>query len=195
MRCQYCYNPEIVLGKGKITLADAILFLKSRKGFLEGVVLSGGECTMYKGIISWIREVKELGFSIKIDTNGSRPDILRTLCKEGLVDYIALDYKAMPSTFQFVTGSDLFNEFEESLELLISGSIDFEVRTTVHSELISKEELHQMAHYLISKGYRGKYFIQYYVDDKPSLVDLSRTERYYSLEGFDSEQLQFVVRN
>lgn len=195
MRCQYCYNPEIVLGKGKITLTDATLFLKSRQGFLEGMVLSGGECTMYKGIISWIREVKEMGFSIKIDTNGSRPDILKELCEEGLIDYIALDYKALPSTFQFVTGSDLYDKFEESLELLLSGSIDFEVRTTVHSNLISKEDLHQMGHYLINKGYRGKYYVQYYVDNKPSLVDLSRTERHYSLEDFDNEQIQFVVRN
>ena len=118
MRCLYCYNPEIVLGKGTTTFSEAISFLKSRQGLLDAVVFSGGECLIHKNILDQIKTIKELGFLIKIDTNGSNPNVLKQLIKSNLIDYVALDFKATRSNFQQITKSDLFPQFEKSFESL-----------------------------------------------------------------------------
>lgn len=86
----------------------------------QGVVLSGGECTMHPSIVKLLEEIKQMGFAIKIDTNGSRPQTLHTLISKGLVDYVALDFKALPDKYWFLTGSELFSEFETSLALLLA---------------------------------------------------------------------------
>ena len=99
MRCLYCYNPEIVLGKGTATFSEAISFLKSRQGLLDAVVFSGGECLIHKNILDQIKTVKELGFLIKIDTNGSNPNVLKQLIKSNLIDYVALDFKGTKAIF------------------------------------------------------------------------------------------------
>ena len=112
MRCLYCYNPEIVLGKGTTTFSEAISFLKSRQGLLDAVVFSGGECLIHKNILDQIKIIKELGFLIKIDTNGSNPNVLKQLIERNLIDYAALDFKATKSNFQQITKSDLFLQFE-----------------------------------------------------------------------------------
>ena len=87
MRCLYCYNPEIVLGKGAITFFETISFLKTRQGLLDAVVFSGGECLMHKKIVQQIQEIKAMGFLVKIDTNGSKPAVLKQLIDENLIDY------------------------------------------------------------------------------------------------------------
>jgi len=172
MRCLYCYNPEIVLGKGVVTFPEAISFLRSRKGLLDGVVFSGGECLMHKTIIEQIRTVKAMGFLVKIDTNGSRPDILKQLVAEHLLDYVALDFKAIKEQFQKVTQSDLFLAFEQSFQLLQKSGIPFEIRTTYHSELISIEELQEMMVYLETNKYSGNYYLQFFRNNVQTLVDL-----------------------
>ena len=113
MRCLYCYNPEIVLGKGTISFDEVKQFLQKRKGLLDAVVFSGGECLIHKNIVEHIRELKELGFLIKVDTNGSKPFVLKQLLEENLVDYVALDFKALPKKFENITKSNLFKPFEE----------------------------------------------------------------------------------
>ena len=105
MRCLYCYNPEIVLGKGTTTFSEAISFLKSRQGLLDAVVFSGGECLIHKNILDQIKTVKELGFLIKIDTNGSNPNVLKQLIERNLIDYVALDFKGTKNNFQQITRS------------------------------------------------------------------------------------------
>lgn len=172
MRCLYCYNPEIVLGKGTFTFSETISFLKSRQGLLDAVVLSGGECLMHKNIVQQILEIKAMGFLVKIDTNGSNPKVLEQLINENLIDYVALDFKATKEKFQEITKSDLFQPFEKSFEILLESNIQFEIRTTYHSELISVEELNEMAHYLEKHNYQGNYYIQYYRDTSPTLVEL-----------------------
>jgi len=172
MRCLYCYNPEIVLGKGVVTFPEAISFLRSRKGLLDGVVFSGGECLMHKTIIEQIRTVKAMGFLVKIDTNGSRPDVLKQLVAEHLLDYVALDFKAIKEQFQKVTQSDLFLAFEQSFQLLQKSGIPFEIRTTYHSELISIEELQEMMVYLETNQYSGNYYLQFFRNNVQTLVDL-----------------------
>lgn len=177
MRCGYCYNPEIVLGKGKLSWGHVQEFLHSREGLLDGVVFSGGECTIHPQIIPFAREVKAMGFEVKIDTNGSRPEVLHQLLEEKLVDYIALDFKAMAGNYWKITRSDLFLAFEKSLEILLASTVRFEVRTTVHSELLSHKDLDQMENWLREKGYTGSYFLQHFRGDKETLQGLGESQK------------------
>jgi pyruvate formate lyase activating enzyme len=177
MRCGYCYNPEIVLGKGKLSWEHVREFLHSREGLLEGVVFSGGECTIHPQIIPFAREVKAMGFEVKIDTNGSRPEVLSQLVEEKLVDYIALDFKAMAGNYQKITRSELFDPFENSLQILLESSVRIEVRTTVHSGLLSLMDLDQMEIWLRKKGYTGSYFLQHFRGDKETLEGLGESQK------------------
>lgn len=177
MRCGYCYNPEIVTGKGKVSFEEVLTFLKKRKNLLDGVVFSGGECTMHQDLPWYASEVKNLGMKVKIDTNGSRPHVLENLISEYLVDYIALDFKALPQDFEKITKSDFFVDFEQSLEILISSKIQFEVRTTIHSDLINERLLSKMYQYLQEKNYLGKYFLQHFVDAKETITPLGKSKK------------------
>lgn len=194
MRCPFCYNPEIVFGKGIKTTSEALDFLRSRKGLLEGVVLSGGECTMHPGIVDLLTEIRRMGFAVKIDTNGSRPRTLQTLISRGLIDYVALDFKALEEKYRLVTGSDLFAEFEESLSLLLQSGLPFEVRTTVHSELLNKEDLNQMTQYLNQKGYKGTYYFQHYVNGLPTIAPLPHSTKIQGLETLATDKIAIGIR-
>ncbi|MEB2785337.1 ATP cone domain-containing protein [Algoriphagus persicinus] len=144
------------------------------------VVFSGGECTIHSQIIPFAREVKAMGFEVKIDTNGRRPEVLRQLGEEKLVDYVALDFMAMAGNYWEITRSDLFLAFEKSLEILLTSFFRFEVRTTVHSGLLSHRDLDQMENWLKEKGYTGSYFLQHFRGDKKTLggVGESRNADY-----------------
>ncbi|WP_442589056.1 anaerobic ribonucleoside-triphosphate reductase activating protein [Pedobacter sp. AW31-3R] len=194
MRCVYCYNPDIVLGKGNINYSEALAFIQSRKHLLEGVVLSGGECTLHKGIAALILEIRKLGMLIKIDTNGSNPPMLNILLRKGLVDYVALDFKATPEKFFDMTRSTLFNGFESTLSLLINSTVDFEVRTTVHAELLSEEDLKWMVTFLEEKGYKGTYYIQYYINNTRTLMDLNYSVQRINFEALSTPDIRIVVR-
>ncbi|MEL1239731.1 anaerobic ribonucleoside-triphosphate reductase activating protein [Flavobacterium flavipallidum] len=184
MRCLYCYNPEIVLGKGSISFEKTLAFLHSRKNLLDAVVFSGGECLLHKNIIELIIEVKKMGFLVKIDTNGSKPNLLKTLIEKQLIDYVALDFKALSEHFEKITQSLLFSPFEKSLHLLLESPLPFEVRTTVHSELLTEKDIQQMIVYLEKKNYTGNYYIQHFVNDVKTLGKLE-----HSFRELDSQKL------
>nr|WP_275981826.1 anaerobic ribonucleoside-triphosphate reductase activating protein [Flavobacterium humidisoli] len=195
MRCLYCYNPEIVLGKGKIDFDSVLLFLKTRKGLLDGVVLSGGECTLHKKIIDFIKEIKAMGFEVKIDTNGSNPKILNSLIRDQLIDYVALDYKSLPHTFKKLTQSGLFSEFEESLQLLIQSKIPFEIRTTFHSSLIKENDFVNMIAYLESKNFEGNYYVQHFMNNVPTLSKLDDSNKEIQLKDFSTPKIKVIFRD
>lgn len=166
MRCRYCHNPDIVLGKGEKEDAEILDFLKSRTGRLGAVVFSGGEATLYQGLPGLMRKVKEMGFKIKLDTNGSRPEVLRGLLAENLVDYVAMDYKSPPEKAEKIVGTKkLWEPFRESLKLMIGaaageGGPAFEVRTTIHPDLLNALDVAGMIEDLDAMGYRGIYYLQ-----------------------------------
>ena len=160
MKCDYCYNPEIVFGKGMFYFSEIYSFLKSRKNLLDAVVLSGGECLIHKDIIPFIKLVKSLGFLIKVDTNGSQPKVLEKLIEEQLIDYVALDFKGPKEKFFAITKSDFYTQFLSCLELLQASSIPFEVRTTYHSSLLNPEDITAMQDVLLELGYDKNYYIQ-----------------------------------
>ena len=194
MRCLYCYNPEIVFGKGTLSFAEIIHFLKSRINLLDAVVFSGGECLLHKKSISFITEVKKMGFLIKIDTNGSEPQVLGELIQKELINYVALDFKAMPENFEKITQSKLFIPFEKSLLLLLQSGISFEVRTTVHSELLSKKDILEMISYLENADYTGDYFIQHFVNGITSIEKLGHSFKELEKENLSTEKIKVHFR-
>jgi pyruvate formate lyase activating enzyme len=194
MRCLYCYNPEIVFGKGTISFEKALQFLKSRSHLLDAVVFSGGECLLHKKSVSFIAEVKKMGFLIKIDTNGSQPKVLEELIKKALINYVALDFKAMPTNFEKITQSKLYVPFEKSLLLLLQSRILFEVRTTVHSELLKKNDIQEMIGYLENAGYAGNYYIQHFVNGAPTIEKLGHSFRELENKNLSTEKIKVHFR-
>lgn len=194
MRCLYCYNPEIVLGKGTISFEKTLSFLRTRKNLLDAVVFSGGECLLHKNIIDLITEVKKMGFLVKIDTNGSKPTVLKELIENKLVDYVSLDFKALPSEFEKITQSELFDPFEKSLHLLLKSQLAFEVRTTVHSDLISKKDMRMMIGYLENNNYFGDYYIQHFVNGVATLEKLWHSNRELENETLSTEKIKVHFR-
>lgn len=163
MACPYCYNPQIVRGEGLVSLEEALNFLQSRQNRLDGVVLSGGECTLYPHLEALTCEIKRLGFQIKIDTNGSNPTLLERLIENEMIDYVALDYKAPLEKYEALVHYRHVERFEHSLELLIRSEMPFEVRTTLHNDLLSVEDINTVIQDLHVKGYRGTYYLQRYL--------------------------------
>jgi pyruvate formate lyase activating enzyme len=178
MRCPYCYNPDIVNAKyGQHTEDELLRFLTNRKGRLDGVVFSGGECTACAELPRLCEKIKSIGFKIKIDTNGTYPQTITDLIANSLADYVALDYKAPPEKFEQITGSRHFDRFSQTLDLLLESEVNFEVRTTYHSALLNYADLQQIAADLHRRGYSKKLYIQNFVNGAKTLADLGPSTR------------------
>jgi len=172
MRCDYCYNKDIVFSKnGKYSYNNILEFLKSRKNLLDAVVLSGGEATSHE-LIEFCKLIKEMGFNIKLDTNGTYYKQVKELIELNLLDYIALDYKAPKEKFTQITHSNKYEEFLNTLQLLLDENFDFEVRTTLHSDLLNENDINEIIKDLDTKGYNKTYYIQEYLDTDSSIANL-----------------------
>ncbi|MGX1639613.1 anaerobic ribonucleoside-triphosphate reductase activating protein [Sphingobacterium sp. NPDC055431] len=194
MRCQYCYNPDIVFGKGKIGIDQAEAFLKSRKGLLQAVVFSGGECTMHPDMMSLVKIAKSLGYLIKVDTNGARPKLIKSLIDNDLLDYVALDFKGLGERFHEITVSGSFEAFEETLGILLNANIQFEVRTTAHSQLLSAADLQGMLKFLEDRGYRNNYYLQKALNNVKMIAELGDSNYRDEELRFGDNGLRIVVR-
>lgn len=194
MRCAYCYNPDIVLGKGKLSFDDISDFVYSRKDMLDGVVLSGGECMLHDGVFDIAGELKNMRYLVKADTNGSRPEMLEKLIEYDRLDYVALDFKAPAYKYFSVTQSDLYSKFEASFHLLKKSKIDFEVRTTIHSSLLNVADIQVMADTLSSWGYQGKYYLQYFRSWKETLGDPGVCSFHGELNDISVKNLEIMFR-
>lgn len=195
MRCRYCYNIGIVKGKGNLDYEKALTFLKSRTGLLDGVVLSGGECTLHKKIEPFIIEIKKLGFQIKMDTNGSSPKVLYNLIQNQLLNFVSLDFKSLSQYFYKITQSDLFNRFERTLDLLIKSSLPFEIRATLHSNLINEDMIQEMILFLERKKYNGVFYLQNFLNNCATLGDVGNDYRKIKTGDFSSDRFEVMVRN
>ena len=189
MRCSYCYNGDIVFSKGKRSLDEALEFLQKRVGLLEGIVLSGGEATGFDGLTEFCRKIKALGFKIKLDTNGTYPQKIKELIDENLLDYVALDYKAPSSKFYTITKNQNFSDFEASLELLLKEDVVFEVRTTLHSDLLNEDDINEIVSDLEERGYDGTYYIQDFVQDVATIGEIENPKANFDRNKVSSTSL------
>lgn len=142
-RCPYCHNPELVENTVDTIDEDEVLsFFNERKGKLDGVVLTGGEPTLQSDIIEFVEKIKRIGLLVKLDTNGSRPEVIEELIGRNLIDYIAMDIKAPLGKYGKVTLSTIdTRKILESINLIMSSNIGYEFRTTVVRSLLSKEDI------------------------------------------------------
>ena len=137
MRCWYCHNSHLFDSDHKtISELEIFDFLSSHKGFLDGVVVSGGEPTLQPDLVEFVEKVKKLGFLVKLDTNGTNPEVIKTLLDKKLVDYIAMDIKAPLEKYENITKvkNDL-SKIKESINLIMSCGVDYEFRTTFSPDL------------------------------------------------------------
>lgn len=165
-RCPFCHNAPLVLPErlGSDTNEEEVLkFLRKRIGVLDGVAVTGGEPLIHKSIPQFLAAVKELGYSIKLDTNGSFPDTVRDLVEKGLVDRVAMDIKDSPRCYAGtvgVPGLDL-SAVERTKDYLLSGAVDYEFRTTVVKGIHTQESLLEAAEWI--RGAK-EYYLQQYKD-------------------------------
>lgn len=170
-RCPFCHNSELFMGKPEKLMEDEefFAFLKSRKGLLDGVCVSGGEPTLYKDLPVFLEKIKEMGFLVKLDTNGYRPQVLKDLVGNKLVDYVAMDVKNSPATYGQTVGLEKMDlaAIEESLRFLIGGSVDYELRTTLVKPFHDRASIQDMGVWLgaLVPGKKpAKLFLQSFVD-------------------------------
>ena len=166
LRCPFCHNASLVINPDMtagIDTAEILDYLKKRQGILEGVCISGGEPLLQPDIKDFIKEIKELGYSVKLDTNGCFPDKLKDLVNNGLVDYVAMDIKNSKAKYADTVGVKNFDmaPIEESVEFLKEGHVDYEFRTTVVKELHNVEDTQDIGVWL--KG-ATRCFVQNFVD-------------------------------
>ncbi|MEM7816442.1 MAG: anaerobic ribonucleoside-triphosphate reductase activating protein [Candidatus Aenigmatarchaeota archaeon] len=143
-RCRYCYNSKLVLPElfeEPIDEKDILSFLDKRKGKIDGVVISGGEPTIHKDLPFFVKKIKEMGFLVKIDTNGTNAKMIEELINKNLVDYIAMDIKAPIEKYEKITQvSADKNNILKTIEILINSSIEYEFRTTYVKSLLSFDD-------------------------------------------------------
>ena len=166
LRCPFCHNAPLVLRVGEtpeLTAEEVLTFLRSRRGLLDGVVLSGGEPLLQRDAAAFLREVKSLGFAVKLDTNGCFPEALAAILEEGMVDYVAMDIKNRPEKCPGTVGIPGFDAAPvlESAELLRRSGVDYEFRTTVVKEFHTAEDIRAIGEWLNGSK---RYFLQQFVD-------------------------------
>lgn len=181
-RCPFCHNSDLLKGENNSSRIDEqVLFdyLDKRKGLIDGVCVSGGEPLLQKDIELFIRKIKEKGYKVKLDTNGSKPKLLKNLIDNNLLDYVAMDVKNTFSKYDLTSGVSInLDDIKESIEILKSSNIDYEFRTTIVKQLHTFEDIEQILGYI---GPKAKYYIQNYRDCETVLKK--------GLSGFSDEEL------
>ncbi|MDP1538900.1 MAG: anaerobic ribonucleoside-triphosphate reductase activating protein [bacterium] len=185
-RCPFCYSSELVLPEKikkqpKISEKEFFKFLKERKELIDAVVLCGGEPVTSKGLVPLIKKIKKMGFLVKLDTNGSDPEILKKLIDEKLVDYVAMDIKAPKEKYGQTVGLlDCWNErmlknIQKSIDILKEGKVDYEFRSTIVSSIHTKEDVIEMAKWI--KGAK-KYYLQNFWPQKTINPEFEKIKPY-----------------
>ncbi len=164
-RCPFCHNSEL-LGpdaREEYSEEDILQFLKRRAGILEGVCITGGEPTLTHDLEPFIRKIRGLGYLVKLDTNGFQPEVLKDLISKGLLDYIAMDIKSGRDNYQQAAGVPglQINHIEESVSLLMNGTLPYEFRTTAVKGIHTAEDFMDIGKWIAGCSH---YYIQNYVD-------------------------------
>lgn len=164
-RCPFCHNASLVLdvNEGEKYEADEVLaFLKKRAGLLDGVCVTGGEPLLQKDIKEFLKAIKEMGYAIKLDTNGYSPEKLSEIAGEGLIDYIAMDIKNCKEKYSETVGIDIdISKIEKSVDFIMTSGIDYEFRTTVVREYHTLSDIEKIAKWISGAK---RYYLQNFVD-------------------------------
>lgn len=165
-RCPFCHNMDLVLHPEhglSLSEEEVLSFLRSRSGILDGVCITGGEPTLQKGLPVFIEKIKDLGFCVKLDTNGTNPDMLRLLIDRSLIDYTAMDIKAAPDDYAKVcnVSNPGLSRVKECVSMLLAGKIPYEFRTTIVREYHDEAGMKQIGEWI--KG-ADAYYLQSFKD-------------------------------
>lgn len=187
-RCPFCHNSDLVIGTNNPNKIDEqVLFdyLDKRKGLIDGVCISGGEPLLQKDIKLFMKKIKEKGYKIKLDTNGSKPEVLKDLIESNLIDYVAMDVKNIFNKYDLTIGcKSNLEDIKTSISILKSSNIDYEFRTTITKELHSLEDIRGILEYL---GPDVKYYLQNYNECETVLKK--------GLSGFSDDELLKIKQN
>lgn len=186
-RCPFCHNASLVLNPASqpvIPENEIFDYLKKRKGLIDGVCITGGEPTLYSDLPEFIEKIKNMGYLVKLDTNGDAPKIIKNLSDSGLVDYIAMDIKNSLKNYGKSVGIINYDtaNIEKSVDILMGGNVEYEFRTTVVKELNSTEDFLDIAHWL--KGAKA-YFLQAFLDSNDLIED--------NLHGYSKQELEAIL--
>ena len=193
-RCPFCQNSSLVLHADRepeLSQDEIFSFLEKRRGILEGVCITGGEPSLNDNLEEFIRKIRSLGYAVKLDTNGSRPYILKDLVRKNLLDKIAMDIKACPENYGNVSGllyPDL-DSIRESVDFLMEGHVDYEFRTTVVRELHTEKDFRKIGQWI--KGAKA-YYLQAYKDSKEVLQPGFSSYSLKELENFRNILLETI---
>ena len=204
-RCPYCHNPELVypeLFNNPIPDKEILAFLEKRKGLIDGVVITGGEPLLQPDVEGFIKEVKEMGYAVKLDTNGSKPQKLKALLVENLIDYIAMDYKSPLEKYSSIVHAEVnIDDIRKTLRMLVESGLPYEVRTTLFRGLTMDDVLRMMKelnnygveNYYLQMGiYRKtKDFDKSFVGDMPLLFESLRKK--FKQYGFRNLNEKFLT--
>ena len=193
-RCLYCYNEDFVFAKkGNYSSIDILKFLKSRVGLLDAVVLCGGEATIHN-LVPICKEIKKLGFKIKLDTNGTNLRLIKELIDSKLIDYIAFDFKALEDNFFKIIQSYAYKKVIETLRYLIKIDFDFELRTTINTNLLDEKDINEMINIISNLGYKKTYYLQNFLETSSNIGNIKKG-RGINKELIDNKNLVIKYRN
>ncbi len=185
LRCGYCHNPDLVAGSHDLALTgneEALALIQKRKKLIDGVTITGGEPTLSPDLDSFIGSIKEMGLAVKLDSNGLLPHVLARLVKSRLIDYAAIDIKTSPGNYRAVTNRDAdFGKIAESLDIIRSEGIDYEIRTTCVPGYVTCDDLAAIRDAI---GRVSNYYLQQFQRDVP-LLDPS----WSAIEPYPAETL------
>ena len=186
LRCPFCHNASLVLNprEGANLEEEVLSYLAGRKGILEGVCITGEEPLLQPDLSDFVKRVKNMGYSVKLDTNGSDPDALAKLLSTGMIDYVAMDIKSSPEGYEAAIGKAFpIERFQRSAEIIRSSGIPHEFRTTLVKGIHRTEDMDGVGKWLAGEE---KYFLQGFVDSGNLLGE--------GFEAFSAEEMQEFLR-
>jgi pyruvate formate lyase activating enzyme len=184
-RCGYCHNPELVEPKNLELIDEGKFFdfLSTRKGLLDGVCVTGGEPTLQPDLLEFLKKIRQRGFLVKLDTNGSNPEVLEKLFRAHLLDYVALDVKASPERYEkLIKTEGVVAKIRAARDLIMQSGVEYEFRTTLVKELVSEKEWGSILNFVCGAE---KFFLQNF-ENKTNCLDPQF--RYY--HGFLRKELE-----
>lgn len=200
-KCPFCHNGELVLNpflQEAYSETEIMDFLKKRKNILKGVCITGGEPTLQADLSEFILKIRNLGYQVKLDTNGYMPDVLKRLLEEGLLDYVAMDIKNSRDKYAQTVGiydkqnspnAFHIDRIEESIDILRKASVPYEFRTTVVKELHKEEDLVEIGEWI--KGC-PHYFLQQYQDSENTICSLMNKGADTFFHGYSREEMERI---